>query len=263
MPRDAARRISAGSACSCCASWRAIRLQRGQLRATRPQIYSIGARSVPIVAVGGAFVGLVMSLQGYRTLETFGATSALGTLLGLSLFRELGPVLTAILFCGRAGSAMAAELGLMRATDQITALSMMAIDPVGKVVAPRFVAGRGQRAAADRGVLRLRHPRRLPAGGAGARRRRRLLLELAAQLIDLVEDFGQTFVKAAFLRPRLLADRHLRRLPRRTHHRGHLGRHHPLGGARFADGADVQLRAVGAAVPMRPVHGNRFPEVTP
>ena len=119
----------------------ALRLERGQFADTLRQLYTIGARSVPIVAVGGAFVGLVLSLQGYRTLETFGATNALGTMLGLTLYRELGPVLTAILFAGRAGSAMAAELGLMRATDQIQALSMMAIDPVGKVVAPRFVAG--------------------------------------------------------------------------------------------------------------------------
>ena len=90
---------------------------------------------------GLTFVGMVLALQGYRTLENFGASNALGTLLGLTLYRELGPVLTAILFAGRAGSAMAAELGLMRATDQIDALSMMAIDPVGKVVVPRFLAG--------------------------------------------------------------------------------------------------------------------------
>lgn len=115
--------------------------QRGSFGDLVRQIYSVGGRSVPIVAVGGLFVGLVMSLQGYRTLSTFGATNALGTLLGLSLYRELGPVLSALLFCGRAGSAMAAELGLMRATDQITALSMMAIDPVRKAVVPRFVAG--------------------------------------------------------------------------------------------------------------------------
>ncbi|MEB2316392.1 MAG: MlaE family lipid ABC transporter permease subunit [Xanthomonadaceae bacterium] len=119
----------------------AIRFTRPQLRDTIRQIYVIGARSVPIIAVGGAFVGLVMTLQGYRTLVTFGAGNALGTMLSLTVFRELGPVLTAILFCGRAGSAMAAELGLMRATDQITSLSMMAIDPVGKVVVPRFLAG--------------------------------------------------------------------------------------------------------------------------
>ena len=104
------------------------------------EIYKIGARSLPIIAVGGAFVGLVLTLQGYRTLSTFGATDALSTLLGLSLYRELGPVLTALLFIGRAGSSIAAELGLMRATDQIKALELMAIDPVAKAVAPRFWA---------------------------------------------------------------------------------------------------------------------------
>ncbi|HVF36119.1 MAG TPA: MlaE family lipid ABC transporter permease subunit [Candidatus Saccharimonadia bacterium] len=115
--------------------------QRGSFADLVRQIYSIGGRTVPIVAVGGLFVGLVMSLQGYRTLSTFGASNALGTLLGLTLYRELGPVLTALLFCGRAGSSIAAELGLMRATDQIAALSMMAIDPVRKAVVPRFLAG--------------------------------------------------------------------------------------------------------------------------
>lgn len=91
------------------------------------EIYKIGGRSLPIIAVGGAFVGLVLTLQGYRTLTTFGASDALSTLLGLSLYRELGPVLTALLFIGRAGSSIAAELGLMRATDQIKALELMAI----------------------------------------------------------------------------------------------------------------------------------------
>jgi phospholipid/cholesterol/gamma-HCH transport system permease protein len=120
------------------------------LRASRPtadffaeltrEIYKVGARSLPIIAVGGAFVGLVLTLQGYRTLTTFGASDALSTLLGLSLYRELGPVLTALLFIGRAGSSIAAELGLMRATDQIKALELMAIDPVAKAVAPRFWA---------------------------------------------------------------------------------------------------------------------------
>ena len=104
------------------------------------EIYKIGGRSLPIIAVGGAFVGLVLTLQGYRTLTTFGAADALSTLLGLSLYRELGPVLTALLFIGRAGSSIAAELGLMRATDQIKALELMAIDPVAKAVAPRFWA---------------------------------------------------------------------------------------------------------------------------
>jgi phospholipid/cholesterol/gamma-HCH transport system permease protein len=120
------------------------------LRASRPtrdflaelvrEIYKVGARSLPIIAVGGAFVGLVLTLQGYRTLTTFGASDALSALLGLSLYRELGPVLTALLFIGRAGSSIAAELGLMRATDQIKALELMAIDPVAKAVAPRFWA---------------------------------------------------------------------------------------------------------------------------
>ncbi|MFT4177862.1 MAG: MlaE family lipid ABC transporter permease subunit [Thermomonas sp.] len=104
------------------------------------EIYKVGARSLPIIAVGGAFVGLVLTLQGYRTLTTYGAVDALSTLLGLSLYRELAPVLTALLFIGRAGSSIAAELGLMRATDQIKALELMAIDPVAKAVAPRFWA---------------------------------------------------------------------------------------------------------------------------
>ncbi|GIX36720.1 MAG: ABC transporter permease [Lysobacteraceae bacterium] len=118
-----------------------LHFRRGQLHDIVVQCYTVGARSLPIIAVGGLFVGLVISLQGYRALEVIGASSALGTAIGIPLYRELGPVLAAILFCGRAGSSMAAELGLMRATDQIMALSMMAIDPIGKVVAPRFVAG--------------------------------------------------------------------------------------------------------------------------
>ncbi len=104
------------------------------------EIYKIGARSLPIIVVGGAFVGLVLTLQGYRTLTTYGAVDALPTLLGLSLYRELAPVLTALLFIGRAGSSIAAELGLMRATDQIKALELMALDPVARAVAPRFWA---------------------------------------------------------------------------------------------------------------------------
>ena len=120
------------------------------LRASRPtatfwrelvrEIYKIGARSLPIIAVGGAFVGLSVTLLGYRALDTYGAANQVSAMLGLGLYRELGPVLTALLFVGRAGSSIAAELGLMRATDQITALGLMAINPVGKVVAPRFWA---------------------------------------------------------------------------------------------------------------------------
>jgi len=120
------------------------------LRASKPtadffaelirEIYKIGARSLPIIAVGGAFVGLSVTLLGYRALETYGAANQISALVGLGLYRELAPVLTALLFVGRAGSSIAAELGLMRATDQITALGLMAIDPVAKAVAPRFWA---------------------------------------------------------------------------------------------------------------------------
>ncbi|WP_149195621.1 MlaE family lipid ABC transporter permease subunit [Luteimonas suaedae] len=120
------------------------------LRASKPtrdffaelvrEIYKIGARSLPIIAVGGAFVGLSVTLLGFRALETYGASNQVSVLVGLGLYRELAPVLTALLFVGRAGSSIAAELGLMRATDQITALGLMAIDPVAKAVAPRFWA---------------------------------------------------------------------------------------------------------------------------
>jgi phospholipid/cholesterol/gamma-HCH transport system permease protein len=120
------------------------------LRASRPdaafvsglvhEIYKIGARSLPIIAVGGAFVGLSLTLLGYRALETYGAAGQVSVLVGLGLYRELAPVLTALLFVGRAGSSIAAELALMRATDQITALGLMAIDPVARTVAPRFWA---------------------------------------------------------------------------------------------------------------------------
>lgn len=120
------------------------------LRASRPsatffaelmrEIYKIGARSLPIIAVGGAFVGLSLTLLGYRALETYGASNQVSVLIGLGMYRELAPVLTGLLFIGRAGSSIAAELGLMRATDQITALGLMAIDPVERAVAPRFWA---------------------------------------------------------------------------------------------------------------------------
>jgi phospholipid/cholesterol/gamma-HCH transport system permease protein len=120
------------------------------LRASKPssaffhelvrEIYKIGARSLPIILVGGAFVGLSLTLLGYKALVTYGAANQVSALLGLGMYRELAPVLTGLLFIGRAGSSIAAELGLMRATDQITALGLMGIDPVGKAVAPRFWA---------------------------------------------------------------------------------------------------------------------------
>jgi len=105
------------------------------------QIYSVGVLSLIIIVVSGSFIGMVLALQGYRTLVNFGAASSLGVLVALSIVRELGPVITALLFAGRAGSALAAEIGLMKATDQLSGMEMMAVDPIKRVIAPRFIAG--------------------------------------------------------------------------------------------------------------------------
>jgi phospholipid/cholesterol/gamma-HCH transport system permease protein len=102
------------------------------------EMLSSGVRSILIIVVSGTFVGMVLAVQGYEVLQRFGASESLGVLVALSLVRELGPVVTALLFAGRAGSAIAAEIGLMRATDQIPAMEMMAVDPVARVVGPRF-----------------------------------------------------------------------------------------------------------------------------
>jgi phospholipid/cholesterol/gamma-HCH transport system permease protein len=105
------------------------------------ELYFTGVLSLIIIAVSGLFVGMVMGLQGYETLQKYGAESAVGTLVALSLVRELGPVVAALLFASRAGSAITAEIGLMKATEQLAAMEMMAVDPVARVVAPRFWAG--------------------------------------------------------------------------------------------------------------------------
>ena len=102
------------------------------------EIYSAGVLSLIIILVSGLFVGMVLGLQGYETLQTYGSEEALGILVSLSLVRELGPVVAALLFASRAGSAITAEIGLMKATEQIAALEMMAVDPIARVVAPRF-----------------------------------------------------------------------------------------------------------------------------
>lgn len=104
------------------------------------QLYAVGVMSLPIITVSGLFVGMVLSFQGYTTLTQFGAESALGTMVSLSLLRELGPVVTALLFAGRAGSAMTSEIGLMKATEQISSMKMMAVNPVEYVYFPRFIA---------------------------------------------------------------------------------------------------------------------------
>jgi phospholipid/cholesterol/gamma-HCH transport system permease protein len=105
------------------------------------EIYFAGVLSLVIILVSGLFVGMVLGLQGYDTLVRYGSSEALGVLVALSLIRELGPVVAALLFASRAGSAMTAEIGLMKATEQLDAMEMMAVDPVARVVAPRFWAG--------------------------------------------------------------------------------------------------------------------------
>jgi len=105
------------------------------------EIYFSGVLSLIIILVSGLFVGMVLGLQGYETLQTFGSEEALGILVALSLVRELGPVVAALLFASRAGSAITAEIGLMKATEQLSAMEMMAVDPIARVVAPRFWAG--------------------------------------------------------------------------------------------------------------------------
>ncbi|MEX3814754.1 lipid asymmetry maintenance ABC transporter permease subunit MlaE [Paraburkholderia sp. BR13439] len=110
-------------------------------RLVTKQIHFVGNYSLVIIAVSGLFVGFVLGLQGYYTLNRYGSEQALGLLVALSLVRELGPVVTALLFAGRAGTSLTAEIGLMKAGEQLTAMEMMAVDPVKVVIAPRLWAG--------------------------------------------------------------------------------------------------------------------------
>ena len=112
-----------------------------RFRLTVKELFSSGVMSLIIIVVAGMFVGMVLGLQGYETLKRYGSESALGSLVALSLVRELGPVLAALLFASRAGSAMTAEIGLMKATEQISAMEMMAVNPIARVIATRFWAG--------------------------------------------------------------------------------------------------------------------------
>jgi len=105
------------------------------------QVYNTGALSLVIIMTCGLFVGMVLGLQGYDLLQRFGSEESLGTAAALGLLKELGPVVTALLFAGRAGTALASELGLMRATDQLAAMDIMAVDPMRRVVLPRFLGG--------------------------------------------------------------------------------------------------------------------------
>lgn len=105
------------------------------------EVFFSGVLSILIIAVSGWFVGMVLGLQGYNTLQRFGSASVLGSLVALSLLRELGPVLSAILFASRAGSGMTAEIGLMKATEQLDAMGVMGIDPIKRVIAPKLIGG--------------------------------------------------------------------------------------------------------------------------
>jgi len=105
------------------------------------QIYSVGVLSLVIIVVSGTFIGMVLALQGYNILSRYGSEQALGQLVSLTLLRELGPVVAALLFAGRAGSALTAEIGLMKSTEQLASMEMIGVDPLHRVVAPRFWAG--------------------------------------------------------------------------------------------------------------------------
>jgi phospholipid/cholesterol/gamma-HCH transport system permease protein len=118
-----------------------LRLSASMIQSTMQQTYLVGARSLVIIMICGFFVGMVLALQAINALQQFGASDQVSLLVGKSLFRELGPVLTALLFAGRAGTAVAAEIGLMKATSQIDAMELMAIDPVQRIALPRFLAG--------------------------------------------------------------------------------------------------------------------------
>ena len=108
---------------------------------TLREIYFTGVMSLLIIIVSAFFVGMVLGLQGYNTLQKYGSSEAIGVLVALSLVRELGPVVTALLFAGRAGTAITAEIGLMKTTEQLSAMEMMAVNPIARVVAPRFWGG--------------------------------------------------------------------------------------------------------------------------
>ena len=112
-----------------------------RFRLVADQIFFLGNYSFVIIAVSGLFVGFVLGLQGYYTLNRYGSEQALGLLVALSLTRELGPVVTALLFAGRAGTSLTAEIGLMKAGEQLSAMEMMAVDPLTRVIAPRLWAG--------------------------------------------------------------------------------------------------------------------------
>ena len=124
--------------------WRLVKLFGPTMKRfslVRDQIHFLGNYSLVIIAVSGLFVGFVLALQGYNILQRYGSAEAVGMMVALSLLRELGPVVTALLFAGRAGTSLTAEIGLMKSGEQFSAMEMMAVDPVRRIIAPRFWAG--------------------------------------------------------------------------------------------------------------------------
>jgi phospholipid/cholesterol/gamma-HCH transport system permease protein len=121
--------------------WRSLGTSLRRFALVIAQLFFLGNHSLSIIAISGLFVGFVLALQGYYTLQRYGSAEAVGLLVALSLVRELGPVVTALLFAGRAGTSLTAEIGLMKAGEQLSAMEMMAVNPVQRVLAPRFWAG--------------------------------------------------------------------------------------------------------------------------
>ncbi|MDX2346319.1 MAG: lipid asymmetry maintenance ABC transporter permease subunit MlaE [Legionella sp.] len=137
---DALARLGHSGCFLFCLLWRFPK-SRALLPNIWQQLYFVGVLSAVVIIVSGLFIGMVVGLQGYHTLEKFGAASQLGQLLALSIARELGPVVSALLFAGRAGSALTAEIGLMKTTEQLSSMDMMGVDPLARIVYPRFLAG--------------------------------------------------------------------------------------------------------------------------
>ena len=189
------------------------------------QIYNAGARSLIIIMLSGLFVGMVLGLQGYDLLQRFGSEEALGTAAALGLLRELAPVITALLFAGRAGTALTSEIGLMRATDQLTAMEMMAVDPLRYVAAPRFLGGviAMPLLTAIFSVIGL-FGAQLVGRAADGRRPRRVLVADAGLGRAARRHRGPR--QEPGVRYRLQPDRRVRRLQRRAHRRRGGACHH-------------------------------------
>ncbi len=235
------------------------------------QVYNAGALSLVIIMTCGLFVGMVLGLQGYDLLQRFGSEEALGVGAALSLLKELGPVVTALLFAGRAGTALASELGLMRATDQLSAMEVMAVDPMRRVVVPRFLGGviAMPLLTAIFIAVALFGVQLVGVQFLGVDQG-----QFWSQMRGAVElgDVNEGLIKGVAVRHRLQPDRRVRRLHCRAHGRGGGPRHHPHrrhlrrgdAGARLhPHGPDALTRGDHAAVPRhrrihRPVRAARL-----